>query len=212
MSTEFQIIVSLCALYLILRLSGRAYFKYRGTRVVTCPDDKSFVAVAVDTRLAAITAITGRPELRLRDCSRWPEMAGCGQDCLKQIASAPEACLLRNILAKWYQGKSCAYCARVLGAMDWMEHRPALMSPERVTLEWHEIAPERVYQVMSTHQPVCWNCHIAEKFRREREDLVLDSPWRRDRAHWDEFGAYHCSSRREHSTPEPEASTPAGAP
>ena len=29
---------------------------------------------------------------------------------------------------------------------------------------------------MGTHLPVCWNCHIAESFRREHPELVVDRP------------------------------------
>ncbi len=176
MTTEIQLIAALGVLYLIFRFAGHAYFKFRGKRVITCPENKEFAAVDVDAKHAAITAVFGKPELRLKDCSCWPERENCGQECLRQIGSASEACLLRNILTTWYEGKSCAYCAKTLGVIDWMEHKPALMSAEGMTVEWHEVAPEKVYAALSTHQPVCWNCHIAEKFRREHAELIVDRP------------------------------------
>jgi hypothetical protein len=29
-------------------------------------------------------------------------------------------------------------------------------------------------ETMQTHLPVCWNCHIAQEFRREHSELVVD--------------------------------------
>jgi hypothetical protein len=31
--------------------------------------------------------------------------------------------------------------------------------------------------VMRTHEAICWDCHVAETFRRQRPDLVLDNPF-----------------------------------
>ena len=44
----------------------------------------------VDLRYAIVGSIAGRPELRLRDCSRWPDRHGCGQVCLSQVEELPE--------------------------------------------------------------------------------------------------------------------------
>jgi hypothetical protein len=33
----------------------------------------------------AASAWGGVPEVRLKECSRWPERGGCGQDCLIQV-------------------------------------------------------------------------------------------------------------------------------
>jgi hypothetical protein len=41
-------------------------------------------------------------------------------------------------------------------------------------VQWSEIPAEKLQEVMRTHQPVCWNCHIAETFRREHPELVVD--------------------------------------
>src|SRR6266576_3849706 len=43
-------------------------------------------------------------------------------------------------------------------------------------LEWNEIPLEHLQQTLSTHWPVCWNCHIAETFRRRHPELVTDRP------------------------------------
>jgi hypothetical protein len=167
-------IVILVAFYLALS----TYLKLRGTRVVTCPETSEPVAVEVDATRATLTAVLGKPSFRLTDCSRWPERQNCGQECLSQIEAAPENCLARAILTKWYQEKTCVLCNKPLGEIDWLEHKPALMSPEQKTVEWHDVRAEKLPEVLSTHLPVCWNCHIAETFRREFPELVVDRPWK----------------------------------
>jgi hypothetical protein len=168
-------LVILLAIYPAIPILTDAWRRYRGKRLITCPETKQPAAVEVNARRAAVTMLLGgAPELRLRDCTRWPERRDCGQECLSQIEASPEDCLVRNILARWYAGKACVYCGKHLGEINWLEHRPALMSPERVTFEWRQIRPETLPAVFSTYQPVCWNCHVAESFRREFPGLVTD--------------------------------------
>ncbi len=165
--------------YFGLRNVLKAWLKYRGTRVITCPENQNPAAVHVDARYAAMTAGMDQPVLRLDSCSRWPERAGCGQECLKQIQDAPEDCLVRNILGRWYAGKTCVYCEKALGEIEWAEHQPALRAPDGHTYEWSDIAPEALPAVLLTHQPVCWRCHVAMTFRREHPELVVDRDFAR---------------------------------
>lgn len=83
----------------------RAYFIYRGQRLVTCPETHKPEAVDVAAGEAAVGAFLTEPTLRLIECSRWPERQDCGQDCLQQIEIDPENCLVWNIVAKWYEGR-----------------------------------------------------------------------------------------------------------
>ena len=64
------------------------YKRYSGSRLVACPEDKQPAAVNIDALHAAMTGIDGNPELRLSDCTRWPERANCGRACLSQAAQA----------------------------------------------------------------------------------------------------------------------------
>ncbi len=171
--------VAVVVLYFVAAPILRFYRRFRGTRVVTCPENQEHAAVEVDTS-AAIQSAFGTPKLSLENCSRWPEKAGCGQQCLSQIEAAPDDCLVRNILTRWYEGKTCVVCGKPLGPADWYEHKPALMSPQQKTVEWGQIAPERVLEVLENHRPVCWDCHIASTFRSEHSDLVLDRPWHKE--------------------------------
>jgi hypothetical protein len=168
-------LVILLAIYPALPILAAAWRRYRGTRVITCPETHQPAAVEVDARHAAVTLLLGgASELRLRDCTRWPEKRNCGQECLRQIEATPEDCLVRNMLARWYAGKSCVCCGKELGEIDWLQHRPGLMSPEHKTFEWRDIPPETLPSVLASYLPVCWNCHVAESFRREYPDLVTD--------------------------------------
>jgi len=162
--------------YPALRAAVEVSLRYRGTRVITCPETRQPAAVEVDSRLAARTASLSRPFLRLTQCSRWPERQDCGQDCLRQIEEAPEDCLARTMLINWYEGTACVLCRKAIEPIHWADHKPALMTPRRKTLEWNEVPPEKLPATLATHLPVCWNCHIAESFRARFPDLVLDDP------------------------------------
>jgi len=178
MSTMFLGFVALFLLSLIPVgwISLRAYRKFRGTRVITCPETGRAAAVEVDRKHAAATAAVGETELRLTSCSRWPEREGCGQDCLTQIEESPEGCLVRNMLTEWYRGSTCAFCRKEIPEIHWSDHKPALLTPDRKTLEWHEVRPEDLPRVFATHQRVCWNCHIAQSFRAQFPGLAVERP------------------------------------
>jgi len=170
-------LVVVAVLYALLRRPISEYVRMRGDRVITCPDSEQPAAVRVDAGHAALTTAGGREHLRLESCSRWPEKAGCGQECLTQIEAQPMDCLVKSQVGRWYADKTCAICGKALGAVDWAAHRPALRAPDGRTLEWRDVAPETMFQVMDTHAAICWDCPIAETFRRQRPDLVIDNPF-----------------------------------
>jgi len=101
-------------------------------------------------------------------------MAGCGQGCLSQIQEAPKACLVTNIVNRWYEGMKCVYCHKPFGEIHWHDHPPGLVDEQGKTVQWNEIPLENLQQTLNTHWPVCWNCHIAESFRRQHPELVTD--------------------------------------
>ena len=57
----------------------------RAERQVACPDAGATALVALDPWYAARGRAIGAEERRVRSCSRWPEHAGCGRECLEQI-------------------------------------------------------------------------------------------------------------------------------
>jgi hypothetical protein len=169
------ILVLAAVLYYLGRTAGRAYLRYRGTRVITCPENRRPAAVRVDVADAVVGAMRGSSGgHRLVDCSRWPEKQACGQQCLEEIELSPQDCLLRTMLTDWYSGKKCVLCRRPFAEIQWHDHKPCLMGPDGTTSEWRDFQPNRIPDVLETHRPVCWNCHVAETFRRTRPELVVD--------------------------------------
>ena len=173
-------ILGLGVAWLLFRIgvAVRAYFKFRGKMLITCPETNKPASVNVDATRAAGQSVFGEPHLRLSECSRWPERQGCGQECLSQIEAAPEDCLVRTAVARWYGGKACAYCGKPIEGIDWLGgQRSALLDPDRKTVQWDQIRPEKLPEVLAKYKPVCWNCHITETFRRDHPELVVERPW-----------------------------------
>ena len=157
----------------------RAYFRMRGKRLVTCPETHCAAAVELDAKSAGLKAFRGGTYLCLQDCSRWPEKHDCAQDCLTQIETLGQGCLVRNVVAGWYQGKTCVYCHKAVDKVaEWAGHMPALQGQDSKTVSWADVAAEKLPEIFATHKPVCWSCHIAETFRREHPELVTDRPAR----------------------------------
>jgi hypothetical protein len=66
------------------------YKQYSGSRPVSCPENQQPGVVSIDARHAAATGIDGCPDLRLCDCTRWPERANCDQACMSEaVKSGP---------------------------------------------------------------------------------------------------------------------------
>jgi hypothetical protein len=128
----------------------------------------------VDSWHAAATALGGGPELQLSTCSRWPERAGCGQECLAQVAESPEACLVRNILRRWYAGKKCASCGHPFGDIQWTGQEPALLRPGKISVEWNQVSADELHEVLAASLPQCFACHMANTLVREHPELVVD--------------------------------------
>jgi len=179
MIAKFLIVLLAMAIaYVTYRLAGglRLYLKLRGKRLITCPETKKVEAVNVAAGSVALKSLLGQPHLRLKACSRWPEGQNCGQACLGQIEAAPQDCLVSTIISKWYEGRKCVFCGKLFRERKWHDQKPALIGADRKTVQWDEIPAERLPEVLETHRPVCWTCHIAETFRREQPDLVSDEP------------------------------------
>jgi len=133
----------------------RTWRRFRGARVVACPETGEAAAVEL-----AVWHI--RPGSHVRNCSRWRVRAPCGQACLRLIEAAPEEFLVRAILARWYQDKQCICCGNPVGAIGRWRHNPCLMSPDLRILQWKEIRPEYIPGALTTHAPICWTCLVAQ--------------------------------------------------
>jgi hypothetical protein len=176
MSTILLIVVAV-----VLAATGTAYYlirlaQARGARVITCPETRETAAVEVDAARAVLTSIfKGETDYQLSSCTRWPERADCGQECVVEIHDTPNHCLVRTVLADWYLGRNCVFCGKAFGEINWHDHKPGLYDPDqKKNLEWTDVRPELVYAALASFEPVCWDCNVAERFRLERPDLVID--------------------------------------
>lgn len=152
----------------------RAYFTFRGKRLVICPETEKTETVDVAEGFAALTAAYGQPKLCLEDCTRWPERNECNQECLRQVQADPQQSRVWNIVSTWYNGKKCVYCRKRFDPLKHLDHAPALLAPDGITMEWKEFRPEQLPNIFSTYKPVCWNCHTTQTFRRVHPELVID--------------------------------------
>lgn len=172
-----MILLAVVALGIVATIVLIPILRARGTRLVACPETKRPAAVELDAMRAAFGAEPG--QLRLASCSRWPERKGCGQECLTEVARDPGACLVRTIVGGWYRGQSCAFCGKPIPEVTWTEHRPALLAPDGMTVSWKDVKPESLPDLLSTHKPVCWDCHVVQSVVRERPDVVTVRPERK---------------------------------
>jgi len=86
------LLVGACLILLMPALWGKQiYNSYRGVRTVNCPETHAPVTVRFDAFRAAITGLSGRPKLRLEECSRWPVHADCAQECIPDAVRATPA-------------------------------------------------------------------------------------------------------------------------
>jgi len=185
MNTTAYLIVAVLvvtALYVGIRHFLRALAPYRGTQIVDCPETEKPVVVEVDSLHAALTTLAGSPDLRLASCTRWPLKSDCGQECLARLDVASDDCLVRSVLAKWYTGKSCVYCGKQFGEVHWIDHKPALQSPDGLLMEWDKVDLQSLPTVLDSHLPVCWDCYIAQSFLKEHPELVVYRPWQHGRS------------------------------
>ncbi len=71
-------VLVVAALYFSIRWLVTVYSRYRGTKIVTCPETGRPAIVEVDALHASLTSIVGLPDIRLESCSRWPLKKECG--------------------------------------------------------------------------------------------------------------------------------------
>ncbi len=72
--------------YVVLPVMLDAFMRYRKIRRVTCPEEKKTALMNVNAKAAALAAAQGKAQLRVSNCSLWPEKRGCAQRCLAQIS------------------------------------------------------------------------------------------------------------------------------
>lgn len=84
-------ILALGMVYVLLPVFANEQRKFRGKRLVTCPETARTAAVELDATHAALRAIAGGHDLKIRECSRWPARQNCAQECVREIGTAASA-------------------------------------------------------------------------------------------------------------------------
>jgi hypothetical protein len=171
--TLLWILIVVSAAFLLGRAVQR-WWKYRGERVITCPENQRPAGITVDTSRLAAQPFANSPRLQLSSCSRWPEHAGCGQECLRQVEAAPEDCLVRNILLRWYAGKCCVSCGRPFGEIALAGVKPAVIRADKQSVEWSEIPAEQLAETLAGAAPICFACHMASTLVRTHPEVAID--------------------------------------
>ena len=171
----FIMIAGAAATWGLTRVVG-TWQRLKGARIVTCTATGYPAAVRIDRFRAAIGALSSRnPTVGVAQCSLWANGRPCDQGCITEALASESA--PQSIVARWYAGKRCVYCARPIGHLKPFGHHAALRSREGTTREWSDVAPDGLLDALKTDSPVCWNCHVAETLRRVHPDLVTDRPW-----------------------------------
>jgi hypothetical protein len=78
-------ILALGTLFVLVPVASDNYRRFRGRRVVTCPETQGIAEILIDARHAAFSSLFGNPRLRVNECTRWPRREDCAQDCLPRL-------------------------------------------------------------------------------------------------------------------------------
>jgi hypothetical protein len=66
----------------------------------------------------------------------------------------------------WHEGKFCATCGKLFGKIRWCTNKPALITPDGTTMETRCLSSDTISELLATHKPVCWYCHVDRAFAR----------------------------------------------
>lgn len=177
LAVALLLIVAAYAVHRLL-IGGRELRKFSGKMLVTCPETQKTVVVKVASSRAALAATAGKEHVELSQCTRWPERQDCDQACLTELEADPEKHRVWNIVAQWYQGKSCIYCRQPISELHHLDHAPGLIGADGEIIEWEKVPAEKLPEELASARPVCWNCTVVEGFRQEHGDLVIERPWK----------------------------------
>jgi hypothetical protein len=166
-----SVTVAVLTMWYVVRIV-RAWHDYGGVRIVTCPETGRPAAVRIDAAHAAMTTAAEAGHLRLASCSRWGTRGQCDEPC--RFEAADPGCTAAAIASRWFAGKRCAYCGKQVVDEPFAARFPAILGPEGDTREWVDVNADQLPDALQAGAPVCWDCHIAETFRRKYPSLVTD--------------------------------------
>ncbi len=133
------------------------------SHTIVCPETHAPTEIKIDLALRIRTLLRGISVLRLASCSRWPERQGCDEECLLQLDLKPA--VLEHTLRKWYMGRSCGMCGRVLTEDDWRQGRFSALDRAGNFVPGNSLPLRDLPQHVSRYRPVCWPCHLHQRTR-----------------------------------------------
>ncbi|HTN70361.1 MAG TPA: hypothetical protein VMO00_04660 [Methylomirabilota bacterium] len=77
-------IVVLGFYYIVLPYMLARYRHFRYRKILTCPETRGLVEVALDSRRAFFTGIFGKPVVRVKSCTLRSRKKHCAEGCVKE--------------------------------------------------------------------------------------------------------------------------------
>ncbi|MGB0047295.1 MAG: hypothetical protein WBP70_07595, partial [Terriglobales bacterium] len=115
----FLFLVGICLILLLPAVwAEQTYRIYRDGRTVNCPETHAPVSVRFNALRAAWSSLSGPPKLQLADCTRWPERADCGQECVPDAVAAKPAAVVDH--ASWRTRRVVHLPVLLAGAAAWV--------------------------------------------------------------------------------------------
>jgi len=112
-------LVGVCLILLLPALWGKQIYRtYRDGRTVNCPETHAPVSVRFNALRAAWSGLQGPSKLRLADCTRWPERADCGQECIPDAVRAKPASRVDHV--PWRSRRIVHLPVLLAGAAAWV--------------------------------------------------------------------------------------------
>ena len=183
MPTPFQLVlgvavlVGLGVLFLFGRRLAGAFLRYRGTRVVVCPENREMVAVRVDAGARGPQRPAGPPRPAPRVLHALAREGGLRPGVPRPDRVGPRGLPPAEHPRRLVPGQELRVLRPLLPRHPLA--RPQARPPRARTgaiVAWDAFRAEQVVDVLATHKPVCWDCRVAESFRREHPELVTDRP------------------------------------
>ncbi len=83
------VIVATGLLFVVAPVVTDIYARYRNGKALNCPETHSSAKVTLNTHQAALGAAFGKPIIRVKSCSLWPEKSGCAEKCVNENWPVP---------------------------------------------------------------------------------------------------------------------------
>ena len=157
---------------------GGLWWKYRGQRVVTCPENQRPAGVSRGRGPCG----TQRPRFPARVAVE-PMLPMAGTGRVRAGMPAPDRSSHRGLPGPQHplelvRGQKLPVLRHgPSDRLSWEGRSRRCFPPIRsvtVSVEWSDIPAEQLQEVLSAAEPVCFACHMASKMMREHPELVID--------------------------------------